>query len=100
MSDANGPTDYEKLLAEVESTLSGTPAAPATPARKGGAATPEARSGGGLRVRARTALVVGAGSAAAVFLLFALLPFLGAFSGAAGAFVGAFAAAFVLRRSR
>lgn len=97
MSDANGPTDYEKLLAEVESTLSGKPA---TPAKRAQAPTPEGRSAGGVRSRARTAAVVGAGSAAVVFLLFALLPFLGAFSGAAGAFVGAFAAAFVLRRSR
>lgn len=97
MSDASGPTDYEKLLAEVESTLSGKPA---TPARRAQAPTPEPASRGGLRGRARTAVVVGAGSAAAVFVLFALLPFLGAFSGAAGAFLGAFAAAFVLRRGR
>ncbi len=41
------------------------------------------------------ALVAGAVAAGVVWLLFAILPFLGAFSGAAGAFVGAFAATLI-----
>jgi hypothetical protein len=97
MSEPDRPSDIDKLLAEVESSLSGKPA-PATPARRDD--TPVASSGGGLRARSRTALVVGAGAAGGVFLLFALLPFLGAMSGAAGAFVGAFVAALIFRRRR
>lgn len=42
------------------------------------------------------ALVAGGVAAAVVWLLFAILPFLGSFSGAAGAFVGAFAAVLIV----
>jgi hypothetical protein len=97
MSEPDRRSDIDKLLAEVESSLSGKPA-PATPARRDEA--PVATSGGGLRARTRTAVVVGAGSAGVVLLLFALLPFLGAISGAAGAFLGAFVAALLFRRRR
>jgi len=41
------------------------------------------------------ALVAGGVAAGVVWLLFAILPFLGAFSGAAGAFAGAFAATLI-----
>jgi hypothetical protein len=86
-------TDIDRLLAEVEGTLSGRPA---------GAASREVQQDGGTRrglgARARNAAVSGAFAGGAVFVLFMLLPFLRAPSGAVGAFLGAFVVALVLRR--
>ena len=95
MTDPDRQTDIEKLLAEVDGSLSGRPA---TPARRAEPATPATRAFGGLRARARTSVAAGAAAAVTVGALFVLLPFLGAISGAAGAFLGAFAVALVLRR--
>lgn len=92
MARNSEPDDYSKLLAEVERSLNPA-AAPAT--RASGAKPPATPSAGS---RGQTALVAGGVAAAVVFLLFALLPFLGAVSGAAGAFLGASAAAYLLRR--
>ena len=86
-------TDIDRLLAEVEGTLSGKPA--------GGSASGEVQQSGGRRglgARARAAAVSGAVAGGAVFVLFMLLPFLRAPSGAVGAFLGAFVVALVLRR--
>jgi hypothetical protein len=95
MTEPDRQTDIEKLLAEVDGSLSGRPA---TPARHAEPATPATRALGGLRTRARGSVVAGAAAAVTVGGLFVLLPFLGAISGAAGAFLGAFAVALVLRR--
>lgn len=93
MAEHDKGSDIERLLAEVEGTLSGKPAgAPA------GREVERERSGGGLTARARTAAVAGAVAAGGVFLLFTLLPFLRAPSGAVGAFLAAFVAVLVLRR--
>lgn len=93
MAREDRPDDIDSLLAEVERSLSGAPApqrgkAPAT--RQSGTPAP---SGGGALSRAAVAGVV---AAVVVFVLFALLPFLGATSGAAGAFLGATVTALVL----
>lgn len=94
MAEREKETDIDRLLAEVEGTLSGKPAG--TPARRE-AREPEANRVG-LVARARTAAMAGAGAAAVVWVMFALLPFLRATSGAAGAFIAAFVAVLVLRR--
>jgi hypothetical protein len=93
--------DYEKLLAEVESTLGAKkPSGGSTPARRPAApdkraAEPAARATGGLPANVRTAVIAGAVAAGVVFALFAFLPFLGSVSGAAGAFLGVTIAVFV-----
>ena len=72
----------------------------ASPA-KGGGATPAKRDGEKALGKVGQSAVAGGVAAVAVFIAFALLPFLRAGSGAAGAFAGAFAAwliATLLRR--
>lgn len=83
-SDPGG--DLERLLAEVDQAL-GTgrpPAAPGRPADR----EPVRAGGHPLASRLSRSLVIGAGAAALVWALFAVLPFLQAVSGAAGAFIG------------
>jgi ferric-dicitrate binding protein FerR (iron transport regulator) len=84
------PQDIEALLAEVDRTVSGK-SSPAP--KKTDPPTPWLR-------RTEIALAAAVCVAAAVWLAFAILPFLGAFSGAAGAFVGAFVAVLLFRRRR
>lgn len=90
MARNDRPDDIDALLAEVEHSLSGAPAAQRgkAPARR-----EEPSSSGGALSRAA---VAGAVAAVVVFVLFGLLPFLGATSGAAGAFLGAAVTALVL----
>jgi len=94
MAERDKGSDIDRLLAEVEGTLSGK--APAAP--EGREVGRRERRSGGLVGRARTAAVSGAVAAGAVWVAFAVLPFLRAPSGAIGAFLGAFVAVLVLRR--
>ena len=89
VTDRREPSETERLLAEVDGMLSGTPTR--QPAVVEGSARP-------LRSRVRGALVVGAVCGAGVWVLFALLPFLSATSGGVGAFLGATAATLAFRR--
>jgi hypothetical protein len=90
----DGPSDIEKLLAEVERTLAAGTAQPAARRERG---EPEPARGG-LSARLRTASVSGAAAAAVVWVLFALLPFLRATSGAVGAFLATFVVVLLLPR--
>lgn len=93
MGEADRRNDIEKLLADAEAALgAGSPPAQARPPAAGENTT------GVLVRRMRFAALAGATTAAAVWLLFALLPFLGATSGAAGAFLATFVALVLLRR--
>jgi hypothetical protein len=85
------PSDVEKLLAEVESTLTGKPAT-----RSGGGTVEP--SSGGFAARVRTATLSAATAFAVVWVLFALLPFLRATSGATGAFLATFVVVLLLPR--
>lgn len=101
-------SDYDRLLAEVEANLGDKPVrrepgkqlrrepAEQVPVQRADAA-PVGQQGG-LQRRARTAAVAGVTGAAAVFVIFAVLPFLGAISGAIGAGLATFVAVFLLRR--
>jgi len=93
MAERDKPTDIDKLLAEVDAMTGGGSVAgrPATPPAR-------AEAGGGLTGRVRTAALAGVVAGGAVFVLFALLPFLGAGSGATGAFLATFVAVVLLRR--
>lgn len=82
--------DIERLLAEVDSTLGGA----GPPAKRPRSEVASAGS------RVSTPVLAGAVAGVAVFLLFAVLPFLGAISGAAGAFLGAAGTAIVLSLRR
>lgn len=82
--------DIERLLAEVDGTLGGSKTPAKRPRR-------EAASGGS---QVSTPVLAGVLAGGLVFLLFAVLPFLGAFSGAAGAFLGAAGTAIVLSMRR
>jgi hypothetical protein len=90
----SGDDELDRLLREVEATMSGTPAKPAssTPSQEVAAAAPApGRWGRALRTGAVAGLVCGAVVGTGTFL-FAWLPFIdNPFSSAAGAFVGAFA---------
>jgi hypothetical protein len=94
MTRSEEPQDYESLLADVERTLSGQSSRP--PERRGRSA-PE-RSPGRLARRTSTATAAASTAAIAVWLLFAILPFLRAGSGAAGAFLATFVAVLVFPR--
>jgi hypothetical protein len=84
------PSDVEKLLAEVEGTLSGKPAA-----RSAGPVEP---ASGGFATRVRRATLSAATAFAIVWVFFALLPFLRATSGAVGAFLATFVVVLLLPR--
>ncbi len=93
-----GPDDIENLLREVENTVGDRGH---RPAKRGGfppgTAGRDRRRGRGV---VDIAVVSGAVAAAVVFVLFALVPFLGAFSGAAGAFLGVFVTVLIGRFRR
>ena len=97
VADPDKRTDIDKLLAEADQMLAGPGATPARAVepRKGTEAEP-----GRVVEQLRAAALSGAVAAAAVWVLFAVLPFLRATSGAAGAFLAAFAAVLVFRRRR
>lgn len=95
MTDPGKNSEIDRLLAEVDGALGGKPDRAVVPASDS-TARPTRRER--LRQRASTAAVAGAVAAGGVWLLFAFLPFLGAFDGAAGAFVGVFAYALIMRR--
>ena len=88
--------DIDKLLAEVEGVVGGKPAR--TPAPRGD--RPAEPVAAGLTARVRSAVVSGAVAAAVVWVVFALVPFLGATSGAAGAFLATLVTVLVLPRRR
>ena len=96
MADPGKDSEIDRLLAEVDSALGGKPDRSVVPASGAGPARPTRRAR--LRQRASIAAVAGAVAAGGVWLLFAFLPFFGAWDGAAGAFVGVFAYALVNRR--
>jgi len=103
MSDPDKSSDIEKLLAEVDRSLGASPAqrpSGAADAKPAGEARTSrfASTRAGARARFRFALTAATVAAGGVFLLFAMLPYLGAFSGAAGAFVATFVSLFVFRR--
>ncbi len=94
MAEPREPSETERLLAEVEGMLDGTPKRSVQPH---GAADPQPGWVGG---RLRSAAVVGAVAGAGVWVLFALLPFLRAGSGGIGAFLATFVAVLLLPRRR
>ena len=97
MADPDKRTDIDKLLAEADRMLAGPGATPgrAVQPRQGTESDP-----GGLVEQVRAAALSGALAAAAVWFLFAVLPFLRATSGAVGAFLATFVAVLVFRRRR
>jgi len=97
MADPDKRTDIDKLLAEADQMLAGAGATPvrAVQPQQGTESDP-----GGRVPQVRAAALSGAVAAAAVWFLFALLPFLGATSGAVGAFLATFVAVLVFRRRR
>jgi len=96
MADRDKDMNIDKLLAEVEGVMGARPAS--VPAPRGDRrAEPVAA---GLTARVRGAVVSGAAAAVVVWVLFALVPFLGATSGAAGAFLATLVTVLVLPRRR
>jgi hypothetical protein len=94
MTERREPSETERLLAEVDGML--TPGGASTvPAQRSGEETGHVAR---FRARLRGALVAGAVAGAGVWLLFALLPFLDAWSGGWGAFLSVTAVTLVLRR--
>jgi hypothetical protein len=96
MAEPREPSESERLLAEVEGMLGDGPR-PQRSVQPHGAA--EAQPGW-IVSQLRAATLAGAVSAVGVWVLFALLPFLGATSGGIGAFLAAFAATLLFRRRR
>lgn len=93
VADRDKDIDIEKLLAEVEGSVSGRPSRPS------GAPDRSRQSiRAGLSARVSTAAVSGVVAAGVIFVLFAMLPFLGAISGAAGAFLATFVSVLLLAR--
>jgi hypothetical protein len=90
-------TDIDKLLAEADQMLAGGGAAPVRAVQPREGTEPEP---GRLVQQVRAAAISGAVAAGAVWVLFAVLPFLRAGSGAVGAFLAAFTAVLVFRRRR
>ncbi len=92
----SGDDDLERLLREVEASLGGPPAkkakAEVTPAKGSG--------GGGLSAAVPTAFVSAAAAGVVTWLLFAVLPFVSAWSGAWGAALATFVSVLVLRWRR
>lgn len=83
--------EIDRLIAEADAAMGNRPAPVAKPAGAPAAkAEPVERARGPLESSVRVSAICGAVAAALVFATFAVLPFLGAFSGAAGAFVATF----------
>ncbi len=99
----SGDDELDRLLREVESTMSGKPATPAAGASPKEVATTKAapgRWGRALRTGVVAGVVCGAVVGTGTFLL-AWLPFIdNPISSAAGAFVGAFATGTALTAAR
>ncbi len=88
--------DLERLLREVEASLGGPPAQ-----RPKGEVTPsKPRGGGGVSRAVPTALVSAGAAGVVVWFLFAVLPFVSAWSGAWGAALATFVTVLVLRWRR
>jgi hypothetical protein len=92
--EADKRTDIEKLLAEVDSVVDGKPTRDSGSAGRRPADSVGARA----TARARAAAASGVVAAVIVWVIFAVVPFFGAFSGAAGAFLATFATVMLLRR--
>jgi hypothetical protein len=103
----SGDDELERLLREVDATLSGPAKVPATqgsapsaPApREGAAPEPRGRIATGLRTGVVAGAVCGAGVGVTTFL-FSWLPFVNPVSSGTGAFVGAFLTGAVLGARR
>jgi hypothetical protein len=92
--EADRRSEIEKLLAEVDSVVDGKPVRDS-----GSGGRPPADSfSTRMAARARAAALSGVVAAVVVWVIFAVLPFLGAFSGAAGAFLATFATVLLLPR--
>jgi hypothetical protein len=91
----SGDDDLERLLREVEASLGGPPAKKAK-----AEVTPAKGSGGGLSAAVPTAFVSAAAAGVVTWLLFAVLPFVSAWSGAWGAALATFVSVLVLRWRR
>jgi hypothetical protein len=107
VSNQNPSDDIDKLLAEVDRMtgdrpVASPPAVPKSRRRRGSEPAPQDDSLGAvfhdLGGRGRSAVLAAVVAGAGVFVVFALLPFLGAFSGAWGAALATFVAVLVLRR--
>jgi len=96
MAEPGKESDIDKLLAEVNSALEGKPDRSVVPTAGRGQEHPTLRARATNRLS--SAAVAGLIAAGVVWLLFAVLPFLGAPSGAAGALLGVFAAVLLVRR--
>lgn len=94
MATRDEPSETDRLLAEVDSMLTGK-REPARSVQPHG----EVHRSGPLVARLRTAALYGVGAGAGVWVLFALLPFLRAGSGAVGAFLATFVAVALFRRA-
>lgn len=92
MAERDDRSDIDKLLAETEAVLGAGERAPA-PRHNADVQNAPRNIASRLRLAALTAVP----AAAAVWVIFAFLPFLGATSGAAGAFLAAFVAVALLR---
>jgi hypothetical protein len=97
VADPDKRTDIDKLLAEADQMLAGAGATPVRAVQPREGTEPEP---GRLVQQLRAAAFSGAVAAAAVWVLFAVLPFLRATSGAVGAFLATFVAVLVFRRRR
>jgi hypothetical protein len=99
MADRDKGSDIDKLLAEVDGMLEGgTGSKGGTAARRGSSEPARVDEGGGFPARVRAAAMTGLVAGGAVWVLFALLPFLRATSGGIGAFLATFVAVLLLRR--
>jgi hypothetical protein len=97
VADPDKRTDIDKLLAEADQMLAGAGAAPVRPVQPRERTESEPDR---LVQQLRAAAFSGAVAAGAVWVLFAVLPFLRATSGAVGAFLATFVAVLVFRRRR
>ncbi|GAA0638508.1 hypothetical protein GCM10009547_48380 [Sporichthya brevicatena] len=86
--------EIDRLIAEADAALGRPAASPPARSRREPAPVADAaveRPPGRFETSLKVSAVSGGVAAALVFATFAVLPFLGAFSGAAGAFVATFA---------
>jgi hypothetical protein len=100
---ATSDDDFDKLMAETERMLGGSPAK-ATPGKAPGSSAPARRQESGaerppgrIEASVRTSVVTGMVAAGLVWVAFFIAPFLHPTSGAAGAFVATFVIVLVQR---